>query len=111
VSVRWINNLGYFYTENVIFFFTKQTTPMRRSTVLILPLQLVFPGQTLWLILILIILLFFYGIRYNINGTDPSLQLVFHEQTLTYFNTVNIFFLFTKQATLMREQLLVSVPW
>jgi hypothetical protein len=29
---------------NIIFYFTKQATLMRRSTVLSLPLQLVFPG-------------------------------------------------------------------
>jgi len=30
--------------ENIIYFFTKLATLMRRSTVLSLPLQLVFPG-------------------------------------------------------------------
>jgi hypothetical protein len=30
--------------ENIIYFFTKQATLMRRSTVQILPLKLVFPG-------------------------------------------------------------------
>jgi len=30
--------------ENIIHFLTKRATPMRRSTVLSLPLQLVFPG-------------------------------------------------------------------
>ncbi len=29
--------------ENIFYFFTKQATPMRRSTVLRFPLQLVFP--------------------------------------------------------------------
>jgi hypothetical protein len=32
-----------FYIENIINFFTKQATSMRRSTVLSLALQLVFP--------------------------------------------------------------------
>jgi hypothetical protein len=34
-----------FNMANNIYFFTKQATLMRRSTVLSLPLQLVFPGQ------------------------------------------------------------------
>jgi hypothetical protein len=32
------------YIENIIYIFTKQATLMRRSTVLTLPLQLVFPA-------------------------------------------------------------------
>jgi hypothetical protein len=31
--------------ENIIYFLTKRATPMRRSTVLSLPLQLVFPAS------------------------------------------------------------------
>ncbi len=34
-----------FHTENIFFFFTKQPTLMRRSTVLGLPLQKKFPGS------------------------------------------------------------------
>jgi hypothetical protein len=39
-----------FYNENVVYFFTKQATLMRRSTVLSLPQQLVFPDLTLSII-------------------------------------------------------------
>ncbi len=35
-----------FHIENIVYLFTKQATLMRRSIVLRLPLQLVFPGQS-----------------------------------------------------------------
>jgi len=45
-SLYW---LAPFLIENIICVFTKQATLMRRSTVLSLPLQLVFPGLTVTL--------------------------------------------------------------
>jgi hypothetical protein len=38
-----------FDIENIIYFLTKQASQMRRSTVLSLPLQLVFPGACICL--------------------------------------------------------------
>ncbi len=39
-----------FYIENIIYILTKQATLIRRSTVLSLPLQLVFPGRNISLL-------------------------------------------------------------
>jgi hypothetical protein len=60
-------NLKVHFYIYIIYLFTKQAAFLRRSTVLSLPLQLVFPGTGMCVslgIIVLLLLLFYHYIQY-----------------------------------------------